>query len=78
MKVQVQFLTKTENNVKPLTGKNDIQLLDERKSLNSLIIDAFDLIEKHEQKEVIIGFNIVEVHSFQNREIIVHQNIFDF
>jgi hypothetical protein len=78
MKVQVQFLTKSENQVKPLSGKNEIQLLDERKSLNSHIKDAFDLIEKHEQKEVIIGFNIVEVHSFQNREIIVHQNIFDY
>ena len=78
MKIQVQFLTKSENEVKPLSGKNEIQLLDERKSLNSHIIDAFDLIEKHEQKEVIIGFNIVEVHSFQNREIIVHQNIFDY
>lgn len=78
MKTLVQYLTRTANEVKPLTGKNDVHILDERKSLNSHIVEAFELIEKHEQKEVIIGFNIVEVHSFQNKEIVMHQNIFDY
>ena len=78
MKTLVQYLTKTENKVNPLTGKNDVHILDERKSLNSHIVEAFELIEKHEQKEVIIGFNIVEIHSFQNKEIVIHQNIFDY
>ena len=30
MKIQVQFLTKSENEVKPLSGKNEIQLLDKK------------------------------------------------
>ncbi len=79
MKTIVQFLVKDENNKPtPIKGKNDIQLIDERKSLNSQIVDAFDLIEKHDQKDVIIGFNIVEVDSFQNKETIINQNIFDY
>ncbi len=79
MKTFVQFLVRDEkNNAVPLKGKNEIQMLDERKSLNSHIVESFELIDKHEQKNLIIGFNVVEVDSFQNRETIKNQNIFDF
>lgn len=79
MKTFVQFLVRNENNVAvPLKGKNEIQILDERKSLNSHIVESFEYIDKHEQKDLIIGFNVVEVDSFQNRETIINQNIFDY
>jgi hypothetical protein len=79
MKTIVQFLSVGKNNpINPTKITNDTYILDESKSLNSQIVNSFELIEKHPQKNEIIGFNIVEVHSFQNREIIVHQNIFDF
>ncbi len=78
MKTLVQFLVRDNGNVEPLKGKNDIKIIDERKGLNSQIIDAFDAIDKHEEKNTIVGFNIVEVDSFLNKEIITHQNIFDF
>ena len=79
MKTFVQFLVRNENNVAvPLKGKNEIQILDERKSLNSHIVESFEHIDKHEQKDLIIGFNVVEVDSFQNRETIINQNIFDY
>lgn len=79
MKTFIQFLKRNENGqVEPIKGKNDIKLIDERKSLNSHIIEAFELIDKHEQTDVIVGFNIVEVDSFQNKETIINQNIFDF
>jgi hypothetical protein len=41
-------------------------------------VDSFDQIEKHEQKDTIVGFNVVEVDSYQNKEEIKYQNIFDF
>ena len=78
MKTIVQFLAKGKTTPTPVKLNNNIHILDERKSLNSHIVESFELIEKHEQKDEIIGFNIVEVHSFQNKEIIIHQNIFDF
>lgn len=78
MKTFVQFLTRGKNSPTPVILNNDIHILDERKSLNSHVVESFELIDKHEQKELIIGFNIVEVHAFQNKEIITHQNIFDF
>lgn len=81
MKTFVQFLVRDEkNNAVPLKSKNEIQLLDERKTLNSQIVDSFDHIEKHEQMAEIVGFNIVEIETCQGnqKETIVHQNIFDF
>lgn len=78
MKTIVQFLAKGKLTPNPIKLNEDVHILDERKPLNSQIIESFELIEKHEQKDKIIGFNIVEVHSFQNKEIIIHQNIFDF
>ena len=79
MKTFVQFLVRDEkNNAVPLKGKNEIKMLDERKNLNSHIVESFELIDKHEEKNDIVGFNIVEVDSFQNRETIINQNIFDY
>ena len=78
MKTIVQFLTKGKLTPDPITLNGDIHILDENKSLNCHIVKSFDLIDKHKQKNDIIGFNIVEVHAFQNKEVIVHQNIFDF
>jgi hypothetical protein len=78
MKTIVQFLIKGKLTPNPIQSNGDIHILDERKSLNSQIVDSFELIEKHPKKDEIFGFNIVEVHSFQNKEVIVHQNIFDF
>ncbi len=79
MKTFVQFLVRDEkNNAVPLKGKNEIKMLDERKNLNSHIVESFELIDKHEEKNNIVGFNIVEVDSFQNRETIINQNIFDY
>lgn len=76
MKTYVQFLTKNEN--KELKPLDNIHLLDERKSLNAHIVTAFDVIDKHEAKNDIVGFNIVEFDSFRNKETIVNQNIFDY
>jgi hypothetical protein len=77
MKTFIQFLIRNNVNVEPLKGGNEIQLVDERKNLNSHIIEAFEVINKHDQKDKIVGFNIVEVDSFRNKENITHQNIFD-
>lgn len=78
MRTFVQFLVRNQNNVEPLKGKNEIKMLDESEPLKNQIRDSFKHIDKHEQKEEIIGFNIVEVDSYQNSEVITHQNIFDF
>lgn len=78
MKTFVQFLTRQNNTIVSLGGSNDKHILDERKSLNSLIVDSFDQIEKHSLKNDIVGFNIIEVDSFQNKETIINQNIFDY
>ena len=75
MKTYVQFLVKENNELKSL---DNIHLLDDRKNLNSHIVTAFEVIEKRKEKNDIIGFNIVEVDSFRNKETIINQNIFDF
>jgi hypothetical protein len=77
MKTFVQFLIRNENGaVEPIKGKNDIKIIDERKNRTAQVNEAFTLCEKHEQTAEIVGFNIVEVDAFRNKENIEINHIF--
>lgn len=77
MKTFVQFLIRNENGaVEPIKGKNDIKIIDERKNRTAQVNEAFTLCEKHEQTAEIVGFNIVEVDAFRNKENIEFNYIF--
>lgn len=79
MKVLAQFLTRNEiGQIVTLKGDRNIKILDERKELAELIKDGLKECDKHEQTDEIVGFNIVEVDTFQDRSEIKNQTIFAF
>ena len=79
MKVLAQFLTRNEiGQIVVLKGDRSIKILDERKPLTELIKDGLKESEKHEQTDDIVGFNIIEADTFQNRSEIKNQTIFAY
>ena len=77
MKVLAQFLTRNENGqIVVLKGDKNIKILDERKPLADLIKEGLKECEKHDQTDDIVGFNIIEADTFQNRSEIKNQTIF--
>lgn len=79
MKVLAQFLTRNEiGQIVVLKGDKNIKILDERKPLADLIKEGLKESEKHEQTDDIVGFNIIEADTFQNRSEIKNQTIFAY
>lgn len=79
MRAFVQFLTRNQiEQIVPLGGKEPIKIIDDRKPLKEQIVEGLELCEKHPQTDDIVGFNIVEVDSFQNKENIAYQNIYAY